>query len=240
MNEWHDDYERRLTAALATQRARGAEWPQPNEHGVFVPGDHHRMEILIAKHEGTNKRLTREALARIYVLQVGPDEWVSAHNYQFTAASMGGGGSYPSVLDDHHPSRAAAILAEASYLAKHGAEVAGRNGGEAREARKLVAWSEQQIADARDGTLFKPRPDAEVDIIERYSTSAEQQDEALDELSADDLVQHLAGLFDELEDEIKHTPDGERRQSLIATRDQTLADLEQLVGAPPRQMELSL
>jgi len=96
--------------------------------------------------------------------------------------------------------------------------------------RRLVAYDADICDDARD------------DIIERYSTSAEQQEEATELLDDADLVSHLAGLFDQLEAQIETLPaDDPRRAAAIATRDQALADLEAITGnVAPAQLELVL
>lgn len=153
--------------AIARQAAR-PEWPQPNEHGVFNPRTEPRCEILTLPHAGTNKRLRAVPLAELYVLQIGPDEWVSDRSYNFTAGNMGGGGGFPCLARDIWPTRAAAIAHEAEYLcnvamgyiADAAAIADGRirhavPAAQVREARKLLDWAQEQLS-LTTYTSFKP------------------------------------------------------------------------------------
>ena len=96
----------------------GEAWPQPNQHGVYVPTQCEVLE-LAARDAAPTKHQQRllTPSAEILLVQAGPQRWYAAAGYSLHSGDMRSCGAYPHDEDEQRfPDREAALEAMAEYL----------------------------------------------------------------------------------------------------------------------------
>jgi hypothetical protein len=200
-----DDFEALVLGHRANQRAvnkavgKDQKWPKPDAHGRYDESESERIHFE-----------TKGGSATIYVLQIGPGEWIGAHTLDVPGA---GYAPYllsrgPAVLGN----RNAAVEAAARKLLRHCNSWTQLDCEEAPRAvvKKLAEWA-GKVLNVLKGAEIRAAPSEEVrkQVRERWkrSTEIEAISAAIERVEAE--VQSLEmELFDYLEVEVDATLEG--------------------------------